>query len=102
MTNKNQFDWVDFYKEFASKLLQYKDNRKELVEKVLEIYKITDLEVPSLEQNDKILTDIDPFTVFALFNRTPQSEDDRKKIISAIADLFSVTTPVPTHLMVSQ
>ena len=96
MTTKNQFDWVDFYKEFANKLLQYKDNRKELVEKVLEIYKITALEVPSLEQNDKILTDIDPFTVFALFNRTPQSEDDRKKIISAIADLFSVTTPVPT------
>ena len=30
----NQFDWVDFYKELASKLLQYKDNRQELVEKV--------------------------------------------------------------------
>ena len=41
MTNKNQFHWVDFYKEFASKLLQYKDNRKELVKKVLEIYKRT-------------------------------------------------------------
>ncbi len=34
----NQFDWVDFYKELASKLLQYKDNRQELVEKVRRIY----------------------------------------------------------------
>lgn len=26
----NQFDWVEFYKEFAEKLLAYKDNRQEL------------------------------------------------------------------------
>ena len=92
--NKKQFDWVDFYKEFANKLLQYKNNRKELVKKVLEIYKRTALELPSLEQGD--ITDIDPFTVFALFNRSSQRQGDRKKIISAIADLFSVTTSEPT------
>ena len=94
MTTKKQFDWVDFYKEFANKLLQYKNNRKELVKKVLEIYKRTALELPSLEQGD--ITDIDPFTVFALFNRSSQRQGDRKKIISAIADLFSVTTSEPT------
>ena len=31
MNNTNQFDWVDFYKELASKLLFYKENRHELV-----------------------------------------------------------------------
>ena len=31
MNEQNQFDWVDFYKEFASKLLDYKDRRDELV-----------------------------------------------------------------------
>ena len=25
-----QFDWINFYSEFADKLLEYKDNRKEL------------------------------------------------------------------------
>lgn len=30
----NQFAWVDFYKEFAGKLLAYKNNRGELVNKV--------------------------------------------------------------------
>ena len=30
----NQFDWVEFYKEFAEKLLAYKDNRQELIIKV--------------------------------------------------------------------
>ena len=32
----NQFDWVEFYKEFAEKLLAYKDNRQELIIKVKE------------------------------------------------------------------
>lgn len=96
MMNKKQFDWVDFYKEFAGKLLKYKNNRKELVKKFLEIYKRPGLTLPSLLKGD--ITDIDPFTVFALFNNSSKSknEDDRKKIISVIADLFGVATPEPT------
>lgn len=95
MINKNQFDWVDFYKEFASKLLQYKDNRKELVKKVLEIYKRTGIKLPTLELDNKII-DIDPFTVFGLFNKSSQKESNRIRIISTIATLFGVTSPVPT------
>lgn len=41
MSEANQFDWVDFYKELSGKLLQYKNNRKELIEKVRKIYEIT-------------------------------------------------------------
>ena len=41
MGESNQFDWVDFYKELSIKLLQYKDNREELIEKVRKIYEIT-------------------------------------------------------------
>ena len=32
--NNKQFDWVPIYKEFALKLLQYKTNRSDLIEKV--------------------------------------------------------------------
>ena len=28
------FDWTNFYMEFANELLKYKDNRKELIEKM--------------------------------------------------------------------
>ena len=34
MSAKNQFDWISFYEEFADKLLAYKDNRQELIEKI--------------------------------------------------------------------
>ena len=30
----DQFQWVDFYKEFANKLMEFKDNRDDLVDKV--------------------------------------------------------------------
>lgn len=95
MSITNQFDWVDFYKELASKLLQYKDDRQELVEKVRQIYENTGINLPTLERDNQIV-DIDPFTVFGLFNKSSMKEDNRKKIISAVADLFGVTTPVPT------
>ena len=95
MSSTNQFDWVDFYKELASKLLQYKDTRQELVEKVRMIYETTGINLPTLERDNQIV-DIDPFTVFGLFNKSSMKESNRKKIISAVADLFDVTTPVPT------
>ncbi len=38
MNAENQFDWVEFYKELASKLLQYKASRADLVDKVKQIY----------------------------------------------------------------
>lgn len=44
MSTTNQYDWVDFYKELASKLLLYKNDRKELVDKVLKIYEIKSAE----------------------------------------------------------
>lgn len=95
MSSTNQFDWVDFYKELASKLLQYKDNRQELVENVRKIYEITGINLPTLERDNQIV-DIDPFTFFGLFNKSSMKEDNRKKIISAVAYLFGVTVPVPT------
>ena len=56
----NQFVWVDFYKEFAGKLLAYKNNRGELVEKVKAIYAETGINMPTLEKDNQ-LVDIDPF-----------------------------------------
>ena len=94
MDNINQYDWVDFYKEFSFKLLKYKNNRSELVDKVKKIYDVTGLKMPKLD-NDDSFTDIDPFTVFGLFNKNI-TEENRKKILSAIAGLFDLELNVPT------
>lgn len=91
----NQFVWVDFYKEFAGKLLAYKNNREELVKKVKAIYAETGINMPTLEWNNEI-KDIDPFTVFGLFNKISMREANRIKILTVIKDLFNVSSVVPT------
>ncbi|HEL0822026.1 TPA: AAA family ATPase [Streptococcus equi subsp. zooepidemicus] len=91
----NQFQWVDFYKEFAGKLLAYKNNRTDLIEKVKDIYGTTGINMPTLERDNQIV-DIDPFTVFGLFNKSSMREANRIKIITAVKDLFGVETPAPT------
>lgn len=91
----NKYDWVDFYKEFANVLLNYKENRELLVSKVKEIYQKTGINLPTLEKDNNII-DIDPFTVFGLFNKSSMKEENRIKIITAIAELFKVSSPVPT------
>lgn len=94
MDIQNQFDWVNFYKEFASKLLNYKGMRAELIEKIKAIYTMTGINMPTLERDNNLI-DIDPFTVFGLFNKKLK-DDNRIKILTAIAELFDVSTAVPT------
>ena len=95
MNSINQFDWIAFYKEFANTLLQYKDNRGILIEKVEKIYELTGIDMPTLERN-KHLVDIDPFTIFGLFNKSSMTVDNRNKIISTVANLFDIKAPMPT------
>lgn len=91
----NQFQWVDFYKGFANKLLTYKNNRTDLVEKVKAIYENTGINMPTLEKDNQIV-DIDPFTVFGLFNKSSMREANRIKIITEVKRLFAVQEAVPT------
>ena len=94
MSEKYQFDWVEYYKELASILLAYKNNRKELVDKILQIYDMTFINLPTLEKDNKII-DIDPFTFFGLFNKK-LTDSNRTKILQAISILFDVKTQIPT------
>lgn len=95
MSNTNQFNWVDFYKELTSKLLHYKNNRQELLTKIRKIFETTGINLPTLEREGNP-TDIDPFTVFGLFNKSSMKESNRVKIISAVKKLFDISKPVPT------
>lgn len=90
----DQFLWVDFYQEFAQKLAVYRDDRVDLIKKVKEIYKLSGISMPTLEK-DNNLVDIDPFTVFGLFNKKLRDEN-RIKLLETIAKLFDLKSKVPT------
>lgn len=90
-----QYDWVDFYTEFSHLLLAYKSRRQELIDKVKSIYSDTGINLPTLEKDNQIV-DMDPFTVFGLFNKSSMKESNRVKIISAIAEKFGVRSSLPT------
>lgn len=93
MNIQKQFTWTDFYKEFAQKLVAYKDNRLLLTKKVKEIYELSGISMPTLEK-DNNLVDIDPFTVFGLFNKNLRVEN-RMKILNAIVKLFDLGSKTP-------
>lgn len=90
----DQFLWVDFYQEFAQKLAVYRDDRVDLIKKVKEIYNLSGISMPTLEK-DNNLVDIDPFTVFGLFNKKLRDEN-RIKLLETIAKLFDLKSKVPT------
>lgn len=88
-----QFQWIDFYSEFATKLLDFKNDRKSLIEKINAAYSVIDMKVPKLESGDNII-DIDPFTVFGLFNKGITNEN-RVAVIKSIASVFGIAAKVP-------
>ena len=92
--SNKQFDWVEFYQEFADKLLPYKNNRQELIAKVRQMFDLTGINMPLLETDNQIV-DMDPFTVFGLFNKG-LTDANRIAILRAFKDLFNIDAAVPT------
>ena len=88
-----QFEWIDFYSEFAGKLLKFKGDRSSLIEKIKAVYSAIDMKLPKLESGDEII-DIDPFTVFGLFNKGI-TDANRIAIVGSIANIFGVIANVP-------
>ena len=93
METKAYLSWVDFYMELADKLLAYKNNRKTLIDKVKAIYTAINMRLPKLEKDNKIV-DIDPFTIFGLFNKGITNAN-RISILRGFAQEFSVKAQVP-------
>ena len=94
--NKPNFSWIPFYQELADIILTYKDNRTSLVEKVKLAHKEANKNLPKIEKDNEIIPDIDPFTVFALFNRGKQSDEARIALCTGYKKTFEVTSNVPS------
>ena len=88
--------WAIFYKALAHKLLEYQNCRDQLIEKIRELYINTQINMPKLEINNEII-DMDPFTVFGLFNKSSMTKKNRIKIIEEMAKLFDVKADIPQN-----
>lgn len=90
-----QFEWINFYSEFATKLLEFKNNRAELIADIQSAYSAINMKLPKLEREDSII-DIDPFTVFGFFNKGITNAN-RIAILESFATVFNIKSKVPNN-----
>lgn len=93
-----QYQWTIFYQSLAKALLDYKYDRKSLIEGINEIYRELDLKNPLIKTTsdgkDESLSDICPFTVFGLFNKGITNKN-RMLIMEKIGGFLNVEEDIP-------
>lgn len=94
--NTVDYEWINYYNTFAKKLLHYKDDRNALIEIVKSAYEDIAIRLPTLEKDNNII-DIDPFTVFALFNKSSLTDINRRKILSALSAKLGMSIKLPVN-----
>ena len=99
------FTWIPFYKELAETLLQYKNDRSQLIKWMkIDLNKVKTRRgghslISYLIQSVHFqqINDIDPFSVFGIFNRTNQRGDSgRRELLLMFHDKFNLSSDVPT------
>lgn len=94
-----KFTWIPFYKEFAEKLLNYRNDRKSLLkmiydhrEQFLANY------LHDQDGEDDLCPDIDPFTTMGLFNRGIKL-NNRIKSTSLFKSLMGIVADIPSDFV---
>ena len=90
-----KYDWVVFNEELSQKLLQYKDNRQTLILLITELYKEIGIPLPTLGKSN-IIVDIDPFTIFGLFNKSSLKQENRFKIAAGLKEKLGLSSKTPS------
>lgn len=87
------YTWIPFYKELAQKLLQFRNDRKPLIDW---IYNNLEGYINHLKDDPEgtRVADIDPFTVYAIFNRGI-THDKRIDICQKFKRYLNLTADVP-------
>jgi 5-methylcytosine-specific restriction protein B len=89
----SNFSWIGFQTELADKLLKFEDDRQSIISCLVNVYKSKGLRLPTLDSTPEP-QDIDPFSVFALFNKQ-LAVDTKKRICSGLAESFGMTSAIP-------
>ncbi|MCF2654849.1 AAA family ATPase [Prevotella loescheii] len=91
-----RFTWIPFYKEFAEKIMHYRNDRKSLLDI---IYANDDSLIVNYLHDNKgegdLCKDIDPFTTLGIFNRGI-TEDNRKVGAEKFKELLSIEAEAPS------
>jgi hypothetical protein len=93
------FTWIPIYAKLAEKLLAYRDRQKELLGMIDDLEK-EGLQPVSTKDRDKhgeptSLSEIDPFTFFANFNRGRFKDDKRRKMLERLQGKFNLASESP-------
>ena len=88
------YNWIPFYEELATSLIQYKNNRSSLLKKCEDVFSNISLPFPKIDDGEP--TDIDPFTFFGFFNKGI-TLDHRIELLSALKTAFELSSEVPTN-----
>lgn len=92
------YTWIPFYKELAQKLLVFKNDREPLVDFIYsELSKVGSkslVDYIHMEDGSRV-TDIDPFSMFAIFNRSLKREN-KIGFLQKFKDRFELKTEIPT------
>lgn len=97
----SKFTWTPLYKELAESLLRYKDDRTALVQWIYDdLGKVTRTDGQSLvaylkQKDGSRIIDIDPFSVFAIFNRST-SWENRTELLNHFKKNFGLAEDIPT------
>lgn len=91
---KTEYKWTTYYMELADTLLEYKENRSELINKIIKVYDNINMKFPRLS-NDSIPKNIDPFTIFGLFNKQILDKK-RVRIACELKNEFNLKSSVPS------
>jgi hypothetical protein len=89
-----RFTWVPFFMELADKLLQYKDNRSQLLDIVYSLDEKFVGYIKGTASGGRI-SDIDPFSVIAIFNRG-LTDDNRNIIAKVLKDKLNIAADIPS------
>lgn len=91
-----KFQWTNFYMELATALLEYKNNRSELIGKLKTIFSDAGMNFPFKEKGKETYEDICPFTIFGSFNKGITNAN-RIALLEQFAKQFSIKSAVPTE-----
>lgn len=94
----HQFTWIPFYQELANELVNWQNRQDELIAFLETLRKdghvITPLTDKGKNGSPFLLTEIDPFTFFGVFNRGIGFEQ-RVNILTKVKQFFKLKSDVP-------
>ncbi len=89
------FTWIPLYEDLATRIIDYEKRQPELLAFLRELKAEGLLMVRLVEDDERTpLTDIDPFTFFAVFNRGV-TDENRKAILVRMREFFGSAAALP-------